>query len=214
VAYVVREVLKALDYAHNLRDGDGRPLRIVHRDISPDNIMVSARGEVKLLDFGLVKSATVRLSQTEIGVVKGNVAFMSPEQAQGLEIDGRTDLYALALVAIFALTGRPLYQAQTTYGLLLEAGSGPDPAELAAHGGLPEAWRPILLRALAPRIEDRYQSARQMAEALAGLPGGGARDACEIVERLFKKEIDAESRRLASAPSVPDLPIVPRAQVA
>jgi hypothetical protein len=198
-AYVARELLEALDYAHNARDTEGRPLRIVHRDVSPENIMVSAHGEVKLLDFGMVKSAGSRRPASDHGAVKGNVVFMSPEQAQGREVDARADLYSLGLVMAFALMGRPLYRSQTTYGLLLAAGSGADPVELAAARDIPDSWRPILMRALAPRIEDRYQTARQMAEALAPLLGAGPREASALVARLFKRELAAESRLLAGA---------------
>ena len=98
IAYVGVEVLKALEYAHGLTNEMGRPLGIVHRDVSPENVMVSARGEVKLLDFGVVKASEGRLTRTEVGVVKGNVTYMAPEQARGLEVDARADLYSLALV--------------------------------------------------------------------------------------------------------------------
>ena len=83
----------------------GRPLGIVHRDVSPENVMVSARGEVKLLDFGVVKAAEGRVARTEIGVVKGNVTYMSPEQARGLDVDARADLFSLALVMYTLATG-------------------------------------------------------------------------------------------------------------
>src|SRR5262245_34876468 len=80
VGSVARELLQALGYAHNMYDENGAPMGIVHRDVSPENIMVSVRGDVKLLDFGVVKSAGGRVSKTELGVIKGNVMFMSPEQ--------------------------------------------------------------------------------------------------------------------------------------
>src|SRR5205807_5219722 len=101
IAYVGVELLKGLEYAHGLTNEIGRPLGIVHRDVSPENVIVSARGQVKLLDFGVVK-AEGRVSRTEAGVVKGNVTYMAPEQARGLEVDARADLFSVALV-LYAL---------------------------------------------------------------------------------------------------------------
>src|SRR4029078_13134064 len=120
IAYVGVEVLKALEYAHGLTNEMGGPLGIVHRDVSPENLMVSARGEVKLLDFGVVKTAEGRLTRTEVGVVQGTVAYMSREHARGLEVDSRADLYSLALVLYTLATGRPLYTGDTPYGLLMQ----------------------------------------------------------------------------------------------
>jgi len=99
-------------------------------------VMVSARGEVKLLDFGVVK-AEGRVTRTETGVVKGNVTYMAPEQARGLDVDARADLYSVALVLFMFATGRPLYVADTTYGLLMKAGTGPGPEDRAAIRALP-----------------------------------------------------------------------------
>src|SRR4029434_4764193 len=102
--------------AHGMVNDKGKSLGIVHRDISPENIMISSRGEVKLVDFGVVKAAEGRVQKTEAGVVKGNVAFMPPEQARGLPIDSRADLYATALVMYYSLTGKALYESDTSYG--------------------------------------------------------------------------------------------------
>ena len=97
ILQMAHEVLAGLEYAHAKRDDAGNPLGIVHRDITPDNVMISERGEVKVLDFGIMK-ATQRVSQTESGTVKGSVGFMSPEQARGKQVDHRSDLFSLGLV--------------------------------------------------------------------------------------------------------------------
>jgi serine/threonine-protein kinase len=158
IAHVGCEILKALEYAHGLRDGDGRPLAIVHRDVSPENVMVSALGEVKLLDFGVVK-AEGRLTKTETGVVKGNVTYMAPEQARGLEVDARADLYSLALVLYFCCAGRPLYAADTTYGLLMKAGAGPGIEERARSRRWSSARPPSASRSVtAARVRWRSTS--------------------------------------------------------
>ena len=125
VAHIGVEALKALDYAHSKRDHDGLPLKLVHRDVSPENIMVTLRGEVQLLDFGVLKIDDDRRRGTDLGELQGNLAFMAPEQARGQEVDARADLFALGLVLYFALTGEPLYGSDTGYDLLLKAASGP-----------------------------------------------------------------------------------------
>src|SRR5262245_46390766 len=162
IAFIAVELLKALEYAHGLSNEMGRPLGIVHRDVSPENLMLSARGEVKLLDFGVVK-AEGRVTRTETGVVKGNVTYMAPEQARGLDVDSRADLFSLALVLFTFATGRPLYVADTTYGLLMKAGAGPGIEDRAAIAALPRPLASVIDRATATRIEDRYQNARAMA---------------------------------------------------
>src|SRR5471030_1843567 len=122
--YIAREALRALEYAHTRQNDDGKSLGIVHRDVSPNNILVSARGEVKLFDFGIAK-AEGRLTQTQHGVVKGNVRFMSPEQARGIAVDSRGDLFSLGLVMYYAIAGEALYTGENSYELLLRAAQGP-----------------------------------------------------------------------------------------
>ena len=198
IAYVGVELLKALEYAHGLTNEMGRPLGIVHRDVSPENVMVSARGEVKLLDFGVVKAAEGRLTRTEVGVVKGNVTYMSPEQARGLEVDSRADLYSLALVLYTLASGRPLYHGDTTYGLLMKAGAGPSVEDRAAIRELPPPLAAIIDRGTATRIEDRFPNARAMAAALEGAARGGAAATASLVVQLFGQELREESHRMAT----------------
>jgi hypothetical protein len=199
IAYVACEILKALDYAHGLTNEQGRPLGIVHRDISPENVMVTARGEVKLLDFGVVKASEGRTAKTEIGIVKGNVNYMAPEQARGLDVDARADLFGLALVLFDCCTGRPLYAHDTTYGLLMMAGAGPAAEERAAIAALPAPFAAVIARATAERIEDRYPDARAMArdlEAHAGSAGSGRASTAALVAEMFGAELRDESQRL------------------
>jgi hypothetical protein len=203
VAHVCHELLKALDYAHSLRNEEGRPLGVVHRDVSPENIMVSAHGEVKLLDFGVGIVAEGRTTKTEAGVVKGNVTYMSPEQARGLPLDARSDLYSLALVIYHALAGRPLYESETGYGLLMKAGTGPGPEEWAAVAQLPKGFGVLVGRALSARIEDRYQTAAEMAKDLEYLIADGAQQTQAVMKRLFGDDLAAESRRVAQASGPP-----------
>jgi serine/threonine protein kinase len=170
----------------------------VHRDVSPENIMVSARGEVKLLDFGVVKASEGRVARTESGVLKGNVTYMAPEQARGLDVDARADLYALALVMFMFATGKPLYAADTTYGLLMKAGAGPGVEDRSAIRDLPNPLAAIIDRATATRIEDRYPNARAMSADLQAAARNGAAAAATLVVELFGAELKQESHRIAT----------------
>jgi hypothetical protein len=168
VLYAAAEVLQALEYAHGKLGDGGRPLGIVHRDVSPSNVLVSARGEVKLFDFGIVK-AEGRVTKTQHGVVKGNVSFMSPEQARGISVDGRADLFSLGLVMFYCLTGEILYHGETTYELLVKAATGPGPGELARIAALPAPCADVVRKALETDPTKRYQTATEFADAVAPL---------------------------------------------
>ena len=198
IAYVGVELLKALEYAHGLTNEMGRPLGIVHRDVSPENVMVSARGEVKLLDFGVVKASEGRVARTEMGVVKGNVTYMAPEQARGLDVDSRADLYSLALVLYTLATGEPLYSADTTYALLMKAGAGPGVEDRSAIRDLPHPLAAVIERATATRIEDRYPNARAMAADLEAAARNGAAATAALVVELFGADLKEESHRMAT----------------
>jgi len=190
--YLVHEVLEALAYAHNRTDAAGRPIGLVHRDISPGNVMVTARGEVKLFDFGIVKGEG-RVSKTDVGVVKGNVSFMSPEQARGQAVDARSDLFSLGLVLYYGLTGEQLYPGQSTFDQLMRAATGPKTEQLKLVAELPPAAVPIVTRALAVDPSMRYQTAADFGAAVAPLVGGGKAEAAAVIEQLFGEEFKREN---------------------
>jgi hypothetical protein len=198
VLYAAAETLRALEYAHTKLGDQGRPLGIVHRDVSPSNILVSARGEVKLFDFGIVK-AEGRVTKTQHGVVKGNVSFMSPEQARGIAIDARADLFSLGLVIFYCLTGDILYQGQTTYELLVKAATGPGPEELARIAALPGPCAEIVRKALEVDPTRRYQSAVEFGAAVSVHATGGAAEAGALMSALFAEDFRAEEARFAAA---------------
>ena len=162
--------------------------------------MVSPRGEVKLLDFGVVKATEGRVAKTEMGVVKGNVTYMSPEQARGLDVDARADLFSLALVMYFCCTGYPLYAAHTTYGLLMQAGAGPSADGRTAIQKLPAPISAVVQRATDPDLDSRYANAREMAADLAEAARRGAATAGALVAELFGHELKEEAHRLATFP--------------
>jgi len=190
--FVAHEVLQALAYAHDTRDKTGAPMGIVHRDVSAGNVMVSFQGEVKLADFGIVKSNR-RVSRTQVGMVKGNANFMSPEQARGHAVDGRSDLFSLGLLLHYCLTGTLLYWGENDLETLYRAATGPTPEDLAALAALPEPAASILLRALAPEPGDRFQTAREFAEALAPHLGAGNHATSRLMQRLFADEIQRQT---------------------
>jgi hypothetical protein len=198
ILYVAAQTLLALEYAHSKLSDSGRPMGIVHRDVSPSNILLSARGEVKLFDFGIVK-AEGRVTKTQHGVVKGNVSFMSPEQARGTSIDGRADLFSLGLVIYYCLTGDVLYRGETTYELLVKAATGPGPEELARIAALPAPCGAIVRKALEVDPDRRYQTAAEFAAALAPHTAGGAAAAAATVATLFADDFRAEEARFAAA---------------
>jgi eukaryotic-like serine/threonine-protein kinase len=163
---VLHDALLGLQHAHELRDFDGTPLGIVHRDVSPQNILVTYDGEVKVLDFGIAK-ANRQSEQTEVGVIKGKFRYMAPEQINGSPMDGRTDVFAAGIVLWEALTGQRLWNGLSQSELLqmVMLGNVPPPRDLVPD--VPERLEHVCLRATAHRREDRYQSAQEMALELA-----------------------------------------------
>jgi hypothetical protein len=190
--YIAHETLLALEYAHTKRDRDGLPMGIVHRDVSAGNIMMSLEGEVKLFDFGIVK-ARGRSTQTQIGMVKGNTSFMSPEQARGQDVDARSDLFSLALVMYYCLTGRLLYEGDNDLDVLYKAASGPTAKDWEAIYQLPQPAPEIFARALSVDAARRYQSAAEFAQDLAPHINGVKAEAASLMQILFGDELRREA---------------------
>ncbi len=161
--YIVLEVLDGLQYAHELCDESGQHLAVVHRDVSPQNIMVSFDGDVKLIDFGLAAS-TMKLEKTQTNIVMGKLGYLAPEQVRGERADPRADVFATAVVLYELLTGQRFYGAHTP-GLRSEliAGGRFEPALL---GRLDEGLQGILRRALAGEREQRTPTAARFAAEL------------------------------------------------
>jgi hypothetical protein len=192
--FIVHEVLQALAYAHDTCDKTGAPMGIVHRDVSASNVMVSYQGEVKLSDFGIVKSNR-RVSKTQVGMVKGNANFMSPEQARGHVVDGRSDLFSLGLLLHYCLTGELLYWGDNDFDTLYRAATGPTGEDMAHIMALPPAASAVLARALALEPADRYQSAAEFSDAVAPLVGGAKHGIARLMQRLFAEEIRHQTGR-------------------
>lgn len=197
ICLAATETCKALDYAHAKLGEDGQPLDLVHRDISPSNILLSLRGEVKLFDFGIVK-AKGRETRTEQGVVKGNVSFMSPEQARGMPTDARSDLFSLGLVLFYCATGRTLYEAESMYERLLQAAAGPTEQHWRIIDTLPAPLPAVLRQALNEKPALRFASAADFAEAFAEARIATSQEAAAVVQRLVGDELADEENRLTN----------------
>ncbi|RKH24975.1 PEGA domain-containing protein [Corallococcus praedator] len=155
VIRIIADAAAGLSYAHGARDGQGQPLQLVHRDVSPQNVLVGFDGGVKVIDFGVAKAATSG-QQTATGVLKGKYPYMSPEQANGQPVDGRSDQFALGVVMWELLTGKRLFKGDTdlmTLRLVRDC-QIPPPSQL--NPKLPPGLDEVLLKALAPTAEGRY----------------------------------------------------------
>jgi len=165
--FVCGEVLKALQFAHDRTDEQGEALHIVHCDISPQNILISYAGEVKITDFGISRAAFQAESLHK--VVRGKYAFMSPEQVEGKQLDGRSDIFSLAIVLYEALTGRRLFKAKSRDETLARVRLAEVPSPRAYRPEISEDLEAFLLRALSRRPEDRFHDAAEMLEVVSAL---------------------------------------------
>jgi hypothetical protein len=164
-AVIARDVLDALDYAHNALDSSGRPLGIIHRDISPGNVLLSWRGDVKLTDFGIARAAE-RRHKTEAGTLKGKYGYMSPEQVSGSEIDARSDLFSVGILLAEMVMARRLFTSTNDLDILLMVRDARLDRLHKYASEFPVELRVLTVRALQRRPEDRWQSAAQFRDAL------------------------------------------------
>lgn len=168
VAKIIADIADALDYAHRAADDKGAPLSLVHRDVSPQNIMIGFDGRVRLLDFGLAKAST-QTYKTETGVVKGKLAYLAPEQWQGAAIDGRTDLFSLGLCLYEALTAHAIYKYDRPIDAMQAVVNAPVPDVRAKRSDLDPRFTAVVKTALQKQPKDRYASGSLFATALAPL---------------------------------------------
>jgi serine/threonine-protein kinase len=165
--YMVLEICKGLSYAHDVLNPEtGKPLGIVHRDISPPNVLISKQGEIKVVDFGLAK-ATSQIETTDPGVVKGKMSYLSPEAARGEEVDSRADIFAVGILLYELLTGKRLFYGETDYQTVELVRNAKIPPIKPQNPQVEQELEDLVRKALAKRKEDRFQNATDMQDALA-----------------------------------------------
>jgi len=166
VIYIAMEACRGLSYAHELVDDDGHRVDLVHRDVSPPNILISKRGEVKVTDFGLAKART-QLERTDPGVVKGKFSYLSPEVATGKDVDERADIFALGVCLWEMLAGRRLFLGDTDYATVQAVSNADVPSLVGVHPEVDPQIESLILKALARDPDDRFPTAREFGDALA-----------------------------------------------
>src|SRR6185503_8390336 len=165
--YLINEICKGLAYAHELVNPEtGRAVGIVHRDISPPNVLISKQGEVKVVDFGLAKASS-QIETTDPGVVKGKMSYLSPEAARGEEVDSRADIFAVGILLYEMLTGKRLFYGETDYQTVELVRNARIPPIRAQNPEVAEELEDIARKALAKNKEDRFQTAFDLQDALA-----------------------------------------------
>ncbi len=198
VAAIGSGCLQGLHAAHEARDERGVKLNIVHRDVSPQNVMVGADGLARVLDFGVAKAAG-RIQNTREGHIKGKLAYMPPEQLQTDFITRQADIYATSVMLWEALTSTRLFKGETEGATLAKILSGPVPRPSEAASWVPAAFDAVIMKGLERDASMRYQTAREMAGALERC--GNAASCAEVsdwLEQVAKRELDDRAARIAA----------------
>jgi serine/threonine-protein kinase len=195
-------VLAGLHAAHTARDARGRSLHIIHRDVSPQNILITYDGLPKLVDFGIAKAA-MRVSETDAGTLKGKYAYMSPEQVRGDELDARSDVFAAGIVLWEMLAGRRLYKAETIVRSVERILNEPLISPVRVNPACDPGLASVVLKALEKRREDRFPSAEAFRAALEdALDHAGVRyraaEGRDLMQRLFADVIEGQRAMLDS----------------
>ena len=158
---IIHGTAAALDYAHERRSADGRPLELVHRDVSASNIIVSYDGAIKLLDFGIARAASHQ-HKTQVGTLKGKTPYMSPEQCRAQRIDRRSDLFSLGVVMFELTVGRRPFRGESDFAIMEQIVHGVAPPPGSIVNGYPDQLEAIVMRMLAHRADERYQTAEEL----------------------------------------------------
>ncbi len=190
--HVMMKVLEGLDYAHNKRDASGRDLELVHRDISPQNLLISYEGDVKLIDFGIAKAAG-RAGKTQAGILKGKFGYLSPEQVTGAEVDRRSDVFGAGIVLYELLTLERLFLGDSDFSTIDKVRRVSIAAPTDFNKKIPPELERIVLKALARDVSRRFQTAMELHDALQGFLHArgetfGRRDLSAWMHRHFQNE--------------------------
>src|SRR5204862_6221341 len=198
--FVVMKVCEGLDYAHNKKNTAGRELQVVHRDVSPQNVLISYDGEVKVIDFGIAKAAG-KMGKTQAGILKGKFGYMSPEQVRGLPIDRRSDIFSTGIVLYELLTNERLFVGESDFSTLEKVRNVEILPPSTYNRKIPEELERIVLKALAKDVEDRYQNAIDLHDELQAFVYTAGefysrKDLAAWMKKTFVKEIEEEAAKL------------------
>jgi serine/threonine-protein kinase len=202
-AGIIAQACAGLHYAHERAMPDGTPLGIIHRDVSPQNLILTFEGQVKVVDFGIAK-AQDRQSRTRAGMVKGKTSYMSPEQCLGLPLDRRSDVFALGIVLFELATARRLFKRTTSYQTFEAIVTAEVPRPMELNPRIAPEMEAVILKALARKADDRYATAGEMQEAIelamhhAKLRGATS-DLEKFVEGTFSDERAEQQTLIAMA---------------
>jgi serine/threonine protein kinase len=214
--YVIGKLCDGLDYAHRRKDAANRDLNIVHRDISPQNCLISYDGDVKLIDFGIAKAAN-KASKTQAGILKGKFGYMSPEQVRGVPLDRRSDIFAAGVCLYEVITGERLFVADSDFSTLEKVRNVDIKLPSVVNKAIPTELEHIVLKALRKDVEDRFQWASELGDELqkfvvASATLAGREDLSAYMKSTFAEEYkrEQESQREAAAYQAPAAPAPPR----
>ncbi|HEV8581692.1 MAG TPA: TonB family protein [Thermoanaerobaculia bacterium] len=201
---IAARLASALDYAHRKRDFEDREMGLVHRDVSPQNVLLTYDGDVKLCDFGIAKAVS-KVGQTQMGALKGKLQYMSPEQAWGRAVDSRSDLFSLGAVLFEMVTGERLFPGDSEISVLEAVRQGKTRSPRQVDPAVPREVDEIVVKALAVDPQDRFQSAdemkRRLGAAIASLaPSVGPTDLAAYLQRVFEPG-DTEPIQAETAPA-------------
>ena len=214
---VIANAAAGLHHAHDRIGIDGRPLGIVHRDVSPSNLMISYEGSVKVVDFGVAKAEN-RASETRSGTVKGKISYLSPEQCRGAPVDRRSDLFSLGIVFWEMLTTERLYRRNSDFENMHAIVTEPPPPPSARRPGLAPEIDALVLRLLAKNVDERFQTADEVIEAIESLapavnailsPNALSRFLRELFGQRPEPWIEMEQREAPEGVTVTSEPIPP-----
>jgi serine/threonine protein kinase len=203
VVNIVIGVASGLHYAHEQVDRVGRPLGLVHRDVSPSNIIVTYSGGVKLVDFGIAKASTAQVA-TAVGTLKGKIPYMSPEQCRGAKLDRRSDIFSLGTVLWELSTGSRLFRGENEFAMLNRIANGDVPLPSTRRSNYPEDLEAIVMRALEGDREHRYATAQDLQIALEEFArehklSVSSAKLARFMGHLFAEEIERQKKMLLAA---------------
>ncbi|MBK7859533.1 MAG: protein kinase [Archangiaceae bacterium] len=198
--YVASKICEGLDYAHRKKDARGQELSIIHRDVSPQNILCSYEGEVKIIDFGIAKAAN-RSQKTQAGILKGKFGYMSPEQVRGLPIDRRSDVFAVGVILYEMLTGEKLFVGESDFSTLEKVRNAEVASPRQFNPNIPAGLEKVVLKALTREAEDRYQWASDLQEdlmrfLLAGDAIYSAKHLSQFMKEAFAEDLMRETEKM------------------